>query len=236
MKKILLITLICLISSFAQVVKAQSMVTDKLIPIIEAAQVKELKSRGYNDVSVDVLNIPIANLTLPEGTITVKVNNIQENFTAREYKKIDIFVNSKYQRSIGVPMEMKIFENVLVAKETIPRDSVISPKNAEWKKMDILSVMQNVLDQKSVNREIIATKMYRPGEPIDKRFSKSKPDVIKNAMVTVIFKSDDGMSVTVDATALIEGNVGDMVSAQNKTYKKVYMGKVIGPNKILVQI
>jgi flagella basal body P-ring formation protein FlgA len=236
MKKLLSILLILLVSSLSQEVKAQSAVTTKLIPIIEAAQAKELKAKGYNDVEVSVLNIPIENLILPEGNISVKINNIQDRFVSKEYKKVDIFVNSKYQRSIGVPMEMKIYQNVLVSKEVIPRDSLISYKNTEVKRLDILSLTQNVLEEKSFNKEIIATKMYRAGEPIDRRFSKSKPDIIKNSPVMVVFKADDGMSITVDAVALIEGNIGDMVSAQNKVYKRVYMGRVVGPNKILVEI
>ncbi len=236
MKKLLSILLILLASSLSHEVKAQSAVTTKLIPVIEAAQVKELKAKGYNDVEVSVLNIPIENLTLPEGNISVKINNIQDRFVSKEYKKVDIFVNSKYQRSIGVPMEMKIYQNILVSREVIPRDSLISYKNTEVKRLDILSLTQSVLEEKSFNKEIIATKMYRAGEPIDKRFSKSKPDIIKNSQVVVIFKADDGMSITVDAVALIEGNIGDLVSAQNKIYKRVYMGRVVGPNKILVEI
>lgn len=237
MKKLLSILLIFIAGSFAQNVKAQTIVTNKLVPMIEAAQVREIKAKGYNEVEVRVPSIPIETVVLPEGNITVKVNNIQNRLVAKEYKKVDLYVNSKYQRSIGVPVETKIYQNILVAREVIPRDSVLTCKNVEVKRFDILSVSQTVLNEKALGNEIIATKMYSPGEVIDKRFSKSKPDIIKNSTVTVVFKSTDGdMAVTVDAVALVEGNVGDYISAQNKIYKKVYMGKIVGPNRILVEI
>lgn len=236
MKKFLSILLIFLIYSLGQTAKAQVVPITNIIPIIKAQQLKDLQSKGYSEVEVNVLNIPIGKFNLPEGPISIKINSNSNNLIGREYKKIDIYVDSKYQRSFGAPIEIKVFQNILVAKEPINKDSLLTTNNIELKRYNILSLAQNALDEKALSSNIIATKMYRTGEIIDRRFSKVKPDIVKNATVTVVFKTDDEMAITVDGIALVEGTIGSYISVQNKTYKKVYMGKVIGINKVLVEI
>lgn len=236
MKKFISILSIFLMVAAGSRVVAVPVATEKFIPLIVAEETKIVNSQGYNDIEVSVLHIPMQQINLPEGPISIKLNRNANALAAREYKKVDIFVNSKYQRSIGVPVQIKVFQNILVAKGAISKDTVLSHNNVDCKRYDVLSLVQNALDEKTLDTEIIATKMYRPGEIIDRRFSKVKPDVIKNTIVTVLFKTDDDMAVTVEGTALTEGSIGGMVSVQNKTYNKVYIGKVIGTNKVLVQI
>ena len=42
--------------------------------------------------------------------------------------------------------------------------------------------------------------------------------------------------ITIDGTALADGMTGDYVNVENKNYKRVYTGKVIGENRVLVSI
>ena len=42
--------------------------------------------------------------------------------------------------------------------------------------------------------------------------------------------------VSVDGTAMSDGMCGDYIDVENKNYKKIYNGKVIGENKVLVEI
>lgn len=236
MKKFLSIFLIFLIYSLGQTAKAEIVSTSTLIPIIENAELKEILAKGYDDVQVKVVSIPMEKINLPKGDISVKINSVASHLVAREYKKVDIYVDSKYQRSIGMPVEIKIFQNILVAKEPITKDSLLTTQNIELQRQNILALTQNAWDEKSLSSEIMATKMYRTGEIIDRRFSKLKPAVVKNAQVTVVFKTDDDMAITVEGTALVEGSIGSFISVQNKTYNKVYMGKVVGTNRVLVEI
>ena len=74
------------------------------------------------------------------------------------------------------------------------------------------------------------------GEIIDKRFVKMKPDVIRNGEVRIFFVSNGAVMVTIDGTAMADGMTGDYINVENKNYKKVYTGKVIGENRVLVNI
>ena len=74
------------------------------------------------------------------------------------------------------------------------------------------------------------------GEVIDKRFVKMRPDVQRNGEVRIFFVSNGDVMVTIDGTAMADGMTGDYINVENKNYKKVYNGKVIGENRVLVAI
>ncbi len=236
MKKLLSIFFIFLITGISSKAHSQVLFAQKLSELVKQEQQKELIEKDYKDFEVNVLNIPFEKVVVPDGEISIKLNSNSAELTSKEYKKVDIYINSKYERSVGVPVEIKIYKTILTAKEQIQRDCELNKNNTVLKKYDILTVMQVSLDEKDIESNLISLRMYRPGEIIDKRFTKLKPDISKNSVVTVVFKSDNNMNVTIDAVALSDGKIGNLISVQNKIYKKIYTGRVVGPNKILVEI
>ena len=96
--------------------------------------------------------------------------------------------------------------------------------------------MDYVLTDKMLEKEITTKKAFQKGEIIDKRFVKMRPDVIRNGDVRIFFVSNGSVMVTIDGTAMMDGMTGDYINVENKNYKKVYNGKVIGENKVLVNI
>ena len=86
------------------------------------------------------------------------------------------------------------------------------------------------------NKEITTKKMFQKGDVIDKRFVKMKPDVERNMGVRIFFVSNGAVMITIDGTALADGMTGDYVNVENKNYKRTYTGKVIGENRVLVNI
>ena len=81
-----------------------------------------------------------------------------------------------------------------------------------------------------------AKKAFQKGEVIDKRFVKMRPDVERNNDVRIFFVSNGAVMITIDGTAMADGMTGDYVNVENRNYKKVYKGKVIGENRVLVNI
>ena len=65
---------------------------------------------------------------------------------------------------------------------------------------------------------------------------KSQPDIMRDAAVTLYFKTKTNLAVTLDGIAISEGNIGDTISVKNKRYNRIYNGKIIGENKVLVRI
>ena len=83
---------------------------------------------------------------------------------------------------------------------------------------------------------MVAKKDFREGEFIDKRFVKERPDVTMNSEVRIILNSDNGFQIAIDGIAKKDGVIGEYVTVENKMYNKVYNAKVIGENRVLVNI
>lgn len=96
--------------------------------------------------------------------------------------------------------------------------------------------MDYVLGERALSKEMSAKKAFQKGEIIDKRFVKMRPDVVRNNDVRIFFVSNGDVMVSVDGTAMSDGMLGDYIDVENKNYKKTYNGKVIGENKVLVNI
>ena len=63
-----------------------------------------------------------------------------------------------------------------------------------------------------------------------------RPDVERNGAVRIFFVSNGAVMITIDGTAMADGMCGDYISVENKNFKRVYNGKVIGENRVLVSI
>ena len=102
--------------------------------------------------------------------------------------------------------------------------------------MEVSLQIENVLTEADLkNKQLISKKWFREDEILDKRFVKIKPDVERNAEVQVFIKSN-GVLLTLTGTAMTDGKIGDYITVNNTTYKKTYKARVIGENKVLVNI
>ena len=217
---------------FAQVLSA-----DQFKALVAAQTKKDMEKYDVDECEVKVGNIPIQSFNLPDGKVSVEiVTNGYNNMTAKEFKNVNIKVNNNSARTYYVPVETKAYKYAAVAKEVIARDKVIPLQSVEFKKADITGNLDNTVNANDIAKQLVAKKMFYPGELITKRYTMSKPDVIKNAIVTVNFRTNSNLNVTVEGVALMQGKKGDMIQVRNKRFNKIYTGEVIGTNQVLVQI
>ena len=188
------------------------------------------------DIQVKITATPFADLQLPDGIVTYKISGNTDKILPRDVKRVDVFVNGAFQRTLNLPAQTSVYKDVLVAREQINREQTLTKDCTEIKKVDIANRADYVLDGSMLNREITTKKIFQKGEIIDKRFVKMRPDVARNADVRVFFVSNGSVMISIDATAMSDGMLGDYINVENKNYKKVYNGKVIGENRVLVNI
>lgn len=223
--------------SFASVCSAQELSADNFKAIVAKQVKKDLLKYDIDEAEVNVGHIPVASLSLPDGKVSVElVSNAQNNITAREFKKININVNGKYVRSYYAPIEIKAYKHVAVAKELIQRDRMVPLQAVEFKRMNIVGNLNNTISLNDIAKELVAKKVFYPGEMITKRYTMAKPDIVKNAMVTVTFRTGADLNIAVEGIALMQGNKGDTIQVKNKRFNKIYTGEVTGTNQVLVQI
>lgn len=215
---------------------AQEVSAEKFKTIVANQAKKDLLKYDIDEAEVTVGQIPLSSFTLPDGKISVEIVYTSDNITAREFKKINISVNGKYARTYYAPIETKAYKLVAVAKEVIQRDKIIPLQSVELKKMNVVGNLNNTVNLNDISKELVAKKVFYPGEMITRRYTTAKPDIVKNAMVTVNFRTGADLNVAVEGTALMQGNIGDTIQVKNKRFNKIYTGEVTGINQVLVRI
>ena len=186
------------------------------------------------DVEVKVSATPFAQLQLPDGRVNYKIVSGGDKIVPRDIKRV--YVNGAFVKTLNLPVQTVVYKEVLVASDFINREQALTKDCTTVKKVDVSMRMDYVLTDKMLEKEITTKKAFQKGEIIDKRFVKMRPDVIRNGDVRIFFVSNGAVMVTIDGTAMMDGMTGDYINVENKNYKKVYNGKVIGENKVLVNI
>ena len=234
LKTALIILTFALVPCFAN---AQTLSADYIKSEVVKAVEKDMTSQGFTDVEVKVLGIPFQHLDLPEGKMKmVIVQNQGAAYSKRCIKALRVYVGNTLIRSFGVPLEIKAYKTALVATKEIGIGKSINSSNVVLKKVEVDGNHTNLVGTNVLNGDIVATKFYREGQPIDRRFAKIRADVQKDEFVTVIFNMENNLSVSIKAKALVSGSKGDMVAVQNADNKKVYYGEVVNKNVVKVNI
>lgn len=233
-KKFLTTALIMIVSVLS--INAQTVTSAEVKSQIAKQLVNSYKKMIDADIEVKITATPFAEIQLPDGNITYKITQGADKIIPRDIKRIDIYVNGSFVRTMNLPAQTSVYKNVLVASDFINREQAITKDSTEVKKIDVSQRIDYVLTDKVLNKEISAKKAFQKGEIIDKRFVKIRPDVERNGDVRVFFVSSGAVMISIDGTAMADGMTGDYVNVQNKNYKKVYTGKVIGENRVLVNI
>ncbi len=236
MKKVLstILTLIL----FAGSVSAKSISAETLKKDLQNLILNDYKTKTSADLDIKISMLPFQTLNLPDGEITYTLINNSDDIklVSRDVKRINILVNNKLQRTLNIPIEINAYDEVMVAAENISREQPISLNKTRFKKMNITNKSDFVVTKAFMNKEMVAKKEFKEGEIIDKRFVKVRPDVTQNSEVRIILNSDNGFQISIDGIARTDGTIGEYVTVENKMYNKVYNAKVIGENRVLVNI
>lgn len=232
-RKILITVLIllCALSVNAQTLSSVQVKND-VTDILQKSYTKMTNA----DVEVKIIATTFNNLVLPDGKVSYKITQGGDKIVPRDIKRVDVFVDGTFIKSLNLPTQTSVYKEVLVASDVINREQAITKDNTVLKKMDISLRADYVLEKGLLNKEMSAKKSFRKDEILDKRFVQIRPDVVRNMDVKIFFVSNGAVMITIDGTAMADGMTGDYVTVENRQYKKCYKAKVVGENKVLVNI
>lgn len=234
MKKFVMTALVIMMTAMG--VNAQTVTSAAVKSQIASQLITNYKKMTDADVEVKITATPFAQLTLPDGKVTYKIVQGGDKIVPRDIKRVDIYVNDAFVRTLNLPTQTIVYKDVLVAADFINREQAINNETTLVKRIDVSQRMDYVLSEKMLNKEMSAKKAFQKGEIIDKRFVKMRPDVERNGAVRIFFVSNGAVMITIDGTAMADGMCGDYINVENKNFKRVYNGKVIGENRVLVSI
>lgn len=221
---------------FMSTVDAQTLTSAEVKSSVANILETNYKKMTDGDVEVKVSATQFAQLQLPDGKVSYKITQGADKIVPRDIKRVDVYVNNAFVKTLSLPVQTIVYRKVLVASDFINREQALTKECTELKKVDVSMKMNYVLPEKMLEKDITTKKAFQKGEVIDKRFVKMRPDVARNGEVRIFFVSNGSVMVTIDGTAMADGMTGDYINVENKNYKKVYNGKVIGENKVLVNI
>lgn len=236
MKKIIITALIFFSVPLHNAAQAQVISAEGFKVLVKNQIHADLKKYNLENAEINVGNVPVSRITIPDGTVSVEVISNSNSTAPKEYKKINILVNGTNVRTLYVQTEIKAFKNAAVAKEMIQRDRAITLQSVEFKKVDVLKHLNTAISEEDIARGLVSKKVFYPGEIISKNFTATRPDVLKNAIVAVHFKTESNLSIVVEGIALNQGCIGDVIQVKNKKMNKTYTGTIVGENKIEIQI
>lgn len=231
-KTIIILVLIVLTGTgvFAAVVEKEALKSE-----IEEYVVSKLSKYIDGDIEAEVKYIPFRELSVPSGERKIVIEINSSDFSSRKMATVTIYVNGRKVKKFGVPVSLKLYKKVWIATENVKRGKSLSNSNVVLEKLDVTREYKNVITSEKNLTDYIASRNIRSGQIIDKRFVISKPDVMKNSVVSVIFTTK-GLKISIDAKATHNASVGDYVKVKSDIYEKYYTGVVVSPNKVLVEI
>lgn len=235
MKKLLLTTLIALMTT-ANLACAATLSDSYVREEIKKQIIQQNKRYTDADLEVIIANMPFATMYVPDGKLKFVVTSNFDKFAPRDIKKVFIYSNGKLAKEFIVSVRTLAYKDVLCARNQIERDSLLTSANVGPRRMEVSLQLDNILTPDMLNKkQMVSKKWFREGEIIDRRFVKIKPDVERNSDVQAYFNSN-GVLIRINGKSMGEGMIGDYVNIQNQTYKRTYRGRVIGENKVLINI
>jgi flagella basal body P-ring formation protein FlgA len=205
-------------------------------------------------LDVEVLGLPFGDIELGQksasetdrpGAIECKVSSdLSNRFASRSIVRISLSeTESGQRREVGVPVRIRIFRPVWVAKSAIPAQTVLSPSQFKQESRDISQAYQTMIptDLAAMNlNQYKARVSIRPGAMLDARQIARVPDIQRMADVRIVLTNQQGMAISVIGEALQDGLVGDSIRVRyrsaNAIRPKEYMGKVVSKNRVIVEI
>ncbi len=221
---------------FASAAQAQILTSTQIKNDVSKLFENHYKKTVNGDIQVKITATQFAELQVPDGKISYKIVGGGDKILPRDIKRVDLYINENLFRTLSLPAQTSVYKDVLVANDFIDREQTLTKECTSTKKVDVAMKADYVLDESMLDKEITTRKIFQKGEIIDKRFVKMRPDVARNSEVRVFFVSNGAVMISIDGTAMSDGMLGDYINVENKNYKRVYNGKIIGENKVLVNI
>jgi len=215
--------------------------------VIESGVIKEqikkdllqkISSEIPGKVEIKINRLPFRSVNIPDDK-DIKINtdiNLR-HFSSSKFVRVKISADNKSVKTFGVPVKIRVRDRVRVARNHIDSGKILKRADFAFEERDITFDFKNVTRKNYTVIGKITKKNFKPGDIIDKRFLRTRPVILKNTPIYLIFKSKNSrISVSVPGEAKQDGNVGDYIRVLNKKYKKFYVGQITGRNTVLIDL
>ncbi len=132
-----------------------------------------------------------------------------------------------------VPVNIRIYKQVLAARHYLPRGTVIRAEDLEIIDGDIstlgrgyFSEYQNVAG-KVVKQALMAGKVINP-------YHIDNPKIVRRGESVTILASTDGFEIRMKGKAMMDGTSGDLIKVKNLKSRRIVEGRVVASGLVKV--
>jgi len=236
MRKMSKTALISIILATAFALPCDALVLDK--DYLQSKITEDLNNKykqNNPDGAIVVKNVPTVTVDLKGSTLMIESTCDFYSQGRNKIAKVVLSEDGRVLRTIAVPVEVVAYDMVLVTTKDIQRGEELNSSNTRYEKRNIENNIGNVIAENYDFSNMTSRKILKAGEIVDKRYLVKQTAVHRSTPVVAIFQSG-GIRLSLEVIAMENGGIGDYIKVHSKEYNKVYQGKVISSNKVLIQI
>ncbi len=135
--------------------------------------------------------------------------------------------------SLFVPINVKVMTQVVVAKNNLPRGSILKESDIELKMRDISRLHRGYLEEK---KSVLGKKLRQRlrQHQVVAPSQLDTPHAIKRNNKVIILASSRSLQIRMAGKALENGSLGELIRVRNESSKKELDARVIAPGIVQV--
>ena len=235
MKKIILIAALILNFSFSPLVFANQIIPGKQIEAMATQEIETiLKNRGEYRRHELSFNSGIADITLPNGVIDIKIILPSDtvNYFGMTSGRARISVGGKFVRDVIFNTTLKVYDTVLITNHDLRVDVPVTDNDFRLEEVAIDGRAEYIKDISEI-RGLVPYRYVRAGLPVAKNHFQ-QPFAVQSQHPVKIIYNVNGLQVSAKGIALARGRIGQVIRVKNEISQKILSARVIDSQTVEV--
>lgn len=214
---------------------------DVLKASVTESVLAQAQSPGLKDAQwvVEVLNLPTAPITLKGQTLQIFVNDTRTNpYANRSIAQVTLSTEAE-TRQLGVPVRLSLEQPVWVSTHFIRAKDPLKAGDFVRQTKRLTQDAAWVIPTDTMPTGYTARINIMPGTVLDNRKVNITPVVSQNSDVTVVYRMNTGVQMSIIGKALENGVMGQQIKVRRtleNRKSRILTGQVIGKNQVLVEM
>lgn len=204
---------------------------------LEESLARQVIDRYQLDSTLVRITLVRSNLTCDDVSgFEVKTRPLtQSEPRGRFPMRVELFREGTPAGSGAVSLDIRIYADLPVPAQSIPRYQVLSSDMFEYKRFDVTSITEKILDDVSQMSGCRAKQNLVAGKWISATRIEKVPDVENGASVTIV-GSGPLFDIRVRGMALQNGVIGEKIKVKNIDSRKIIVGTISAPGVVQVTL
>ncbi len=151
------------------------------------------------------------------------------------HSTVTVKCSSRPGWKIYVPVRIRRFRQVLVARHALPRGSYLQPRDVMLMRRDVATLHSGYFTRFSEIQEMVTKRNLRQGHLLTPGVVKPPRLVRRGEAITILAKSGN-LAIRVKGHALMDGRKGDVIRVRNDRSRREFQAQVVAPGVVKVNI